>query len=247
MKKRIFGIAFMAMSLMAFNGMAQSTANSNNGSTKTEQCQKDGKKCGGEKAAKDGKGAKGDRQKDGKRGDRQKDGNGEKKNRMSAFEGLNLTDAQKTKLQELDAKRQAERQQKMEARKAQKEQQKANKQNGQADQKDLAARKAEKQQNDSVRKAERVADMKEYLVQVKEIIGPDNYVKFLENVYVQGGAQKGKAMGQGQKGGKQQMAHNKGGKSGNKQGGKSGKGQKQGQRQQGKSGQKTNTAAVASI
>ena len=236
MKKRILGIAFMAMSLMAFNGMAQSTANSSTDATKTEQCKKDGKKCCG-----------GEKQKDGKKfGDRQKDGkkHGMKRGGANPFEGLNLTEAQKSQLQQLDAKRKAEREKKMEAHKAEKEQMKANKQAGNADQKDLAARKAEKQMNDSVRNAQRIADMKEYLVQVKEIIGPDNYVKFLENVYVQGGANGGKAMGPGfgQKGGKH-MAHNKQGKS--NKGSKQGKGQKNGRRQE--NAQKSNTAAVATI
>lgn len=235
MKKRILGIAFMAMSLMAFNGMAQSTANSSNDAAKTEQCKKDGSKkcCGGEK------------QKDGKKfGDRQKDGkkHGVKRGGANPFEGLNLTEAQKSQLQQLDTKRKAEREKKMEAFKAEKEQMKANKQAGKADQKDLAARKAEMQKNDSVRSAARVADMREYLVQVKEIIGPDNYVKFLENVYVQGGAKGTKAIRQGQKGGKQ-MAHNKQGKSGKDR--KQGKGQKNGPRQG--NAQKSNTAAVATI
>lgn len=209
----------MAMSLMAFNGMAQSTSNAASAANKTENTQCANKEC---------KGKKGDKQK-GDRKDGKKMG---QKNRQNPFEGLNLTEAQKTQLQQLDAKRKAEREKKMEARKAEKEQMKAKKQNAQMDKKDLAARKAEKQQNDSIRKAARVADMREYLVQVKEIIGPDNYVKFLENVYVSGGMKGDKAVRQVQKGGKQHMAQGKSGK-----GSKMGKAGKQGQNgKQGKDG-----------
>ncbi|MDE6510977.1 MAG: hypothetical protein K2L00_02620, partial [Muribaculaceae bacterium] len=49
--------------------------------------------------------------------------------------------------------------------------------------------------------------------EVKAIIGPEQYVVFLENMYVNGGQQGGgKAIRQGHKGGRQGMAHNKGGK-----------------------------------
>lgn len=93
------------------------------------------------------------------------------------FDGLNITDAQKAQLQQLNASRR-------EARKAQ-----------------AATQKADRQRNDSARMAQRRADKKEYLEQVKAIIGPDQYVVFLENFYVNGGGQQrpgGKAMiGQG--------------------------------------------------
>ena len=45
-------------------------------------------------------------------------------------------------------------------------------------------RKEEKQRNDSARKADRQASRKAYLEEVKTIVGPDQYVLFLENMYV---------------------------------------------------------------
>lgn len=137
----------------------------------------------------------------------------------SPFEGLNLTDAQKTKLQELNAKKQAERKQQAEARKADKQQKR-----------DL------KMKNDSVKIAARKAAKKEYLEEVKAIIGPDNYVVFLENFYINGnqpGKDKpnkdfrpgkrpadGKFYGQGPKDGKQKAEGDR----------KDGKGRKEGRK-----------------
>lgn len=137
--------------------------------------------------------------------------------KMNPYEGLNLTDAQKTQLQQLDAKRR-------DAFKQQKQAQKDQKQ----------AQKAQKQEDKAARMEARKAAKKEYLEEVKAIIGPDQYVVFLENMYINAGnQQKGKAMMQGQRSGKQGMAHNKSGKyKGNKNGkNRSEKGQK-GSRQQ---------------
>ncbi len=94
--------------------------------------------------------------------------------RPNPFDELNLTDAQKTKLQELNEKCRAERQQQM---KTQKEEAK----------KEAQARKADKQHNDSMRIAERKAAKKKYLEEVKAIIGQDKYVTYLENMYINGG------------------------------------------------------------
>lgn len=81
----------------------------------------------------------------------------------SLFEGLNLTDTQKAQLQKLNADRKASREQ-------------------------LAkARKENKMRTDSAARVDRRASKKEYLEEVKAIIGPDQYVTFLENVYINGG------------------------------------------------------------
>lgn len=77
------------------------------------------------------------------------------------YQGLNLTDAQKSSLQKLDASR-------AEARRTAK-----------------AAKNADK----AAAKAARTADRRQYLQEVQEIIGPDQYVVFLENFYVNGNQQ----------------------------------------------------------
>ncbi len=93
--------------------------------------------------------------------------------RCRQFEGMTLTESQKSKLQNLDKQRQAARDKKV----AERRQQKAAKK---------AELKAERQRRDSSVNAERRAEQKEYLKNVKEIVGPDNYVIFLENYYMQG-------------------------------------------------------------
>ena len=167
MKKKVLGLALMAMALVGFNGMAQ------NNSQKNAQGCKAQTEC-----TKGGKGMK-----------------KETREMKNPYEGLNLTDAQKSKLAELDSKRMADRKAKMEARKAEVKGQKS-------------------QRNDADLKARmeaRKADKLEYLKEVKAIIGPDQYVVFLENFYVNGGGNHngGKAIRQG-KDGHKGMAHNKG-------------------------------------
>lgn len=187
MKKTVIGMALMAMALVGFNGMAQNTTQSCKAQTENSCC-KQGDKKGMKKEA---------------------------RGKMNPYEGLTLTEAQKGKLAELDAKQQAKRQAKMEARKADVQKGEAAK----AEKKNMtdAEKQAAKQAKMQARKAEKL----EYLQEVKEIIGPDQYVVFLENFYVNGGQQGGpKAMKQGQKGGKKSFAQgqNKGGK-GSKKGG----------------------------
>ncbi len=182
----------MAMALVGFNGMAQ-----NNSQSCTAQGCKAKTECS--------KGTKGTKK--------------EAREAKNPYEGLNLTDAQKSKLAQLDSKRQAERKAKMEARKAEANSQKAAK-------KDMT--EAEKQAAKKAKMEARKADKIEYLQEVKEIIGPDQYVVFLENFYVNdGGQQGGKAIRQG-KSGKQGMAHNKGDKGQRKGGDRKGQGKRAG-------------------
>lgn len=167
MKKKILGLAFIAMSLVSTSALAQteSTATKDN-CTQTECLNKGGKAGKGFKKARKGR---------------------------CAFEGLNLTDAQKAQLKQLGEKREA------------------------------AAREARKQKqaSDSTMRAARRASKKAYLEEVKAIIGPDQYVVFLENFYINGGNQQGKtAMRPGKDGrhGDKGMRfdHRKDGKRGNK-------------------------------
>lgn len=170
MKKKVLGLALMAMALVGFNGIAQNPSQKN-----AQVCCKAQAEC--VKANKELK--------------------KEAREKMNPYEGLTLTDAQKTKLAELDSKRMAARQAKMEARKAEMKDQKGDKSKYNGDMK--------------TRMDARKADKIEYLKEVKEIIGPDQYVVFLENMYVNdgGGNHGGKAIRQG-KDGKQGMAHSKG-------------------------------------
>lgn len=132
MKKKILGLALIAMSCVTFSSMAQTT-NDNTATTARQENVK------------------------GKKGARQE------RKAINPFEGLNLTDAQQAQLQQLDAKRKAARQEQAQAR------------------------KENKQKKDSARMADRRAAKKAYLEDVKAIVGPENYVVFLENMYVNGG------------------------------------------------------------
>lgn len=136
MKKKVLGLALVAMSLAAFSGMAQNTT-STTGTACIEKT-----KCA--KTDKCNRAAK-----------------------ANPYDGLTLTDSQKAQLQQLDARTRSDRQQ--EAR----------------------VRKEARQKNDSMRMADRKASRKSYLEQVKAIVGPDQYVVFLENMYVNGGGQHG--------------------------------------------------------
>ncbi len=95
------------------------------------------------------------------------------KARCNPFEGLTLTDAQKAKLEELRTQRAA-----------------AHKDRA----KDV---RADRHRRDSLGMAARRADKKKYLEEVKAIIGPDQYVIFLENMVVNGAPEHHKAFRQG--------------------------------------------------
>ena len=82
--------------------------------------------------------------------------------RKSAFDNMNLSADQKAKIEQLNQKRR-------EAVKTQ-----------------AQTRKADKQRGDSTARADRQAAQRQYLSELKSIIGPDNYVVFLEDFYVNG-------------------------------------------------------------
>lgn len=134
MKKRILGLALLAMSMATIGANAQTNAGDNGNCPKTE-CSRSQQKC-----------AKGDAMR--LRND-------------AVFDKMNLSADQKAKLQALEQKKAEVRKAKAEARKSQKQQRCADA---------CAAREAEK---------------KQYLQDLKAIIGPENYVIFLEDYYVQ--------------------------------------------------------------
>lgn len=167
MKKKVIGIALMAIALTGFTGMAQTAEQKSKAQIENVKTKK------GEKKA--------------------------LKEKKDPFEGLTLTEAQKSKLAELESRRQSERQAKMEGRQNQADGKKDGRTLSEADKKaKMEARKTSKE---------------EYLKEVKAIIGPDQYVMFLENMYINAGGHHhgGKAIRQG-KGSKQALAHNKSGK-----------------------------------
>ena len=186
MKKRILSIALIAMSLVSFTGFAQNAANN------TEEIQKENV-MGIKGDKKDGRPDKKRSDKKGKgkmdRGDR-KGGRMEKMRKGDPFADMNLSDSQRQQLNQLNSERKAAREQKM------------------------AARKETKQRNDSARMAERRADKKDYLNKVKAIVGPEQYVVFLENVYVNGngGNQHKAMMKKGHRDGKKDFANHRDGK-----------------------------------
>ncbi|MBD5195593.1 MAG: hypothetical protein HDS71_00920 [Bacteroidales bacterium] len=154
MKKKILSLAFVAVSLIGFNGIAKTSDNLDNNvkieQTSQKSCDKKMKKT-------------------------------QKRQAKNSFEGLNLTEAQKSSLEQLDKTR---REKMMTAKKE---------------------RKAEDKKIKNERRLARKAEKKEYLEQVKSIIGPEQYVIFLENAYVNnGGNHSVKAMSQKHKASKMQ-------------------------------------------
>ncbi|MDE6377186.1 MAG: Spy/CpxP family protein refolding chaperone [Duncaniella sp.] len=92
---------------------------------------------------------------------------GEPRDILKPFEGLNLTDQQKSKLQDL---KKAEMEQKKQLRE----------QNKQLKEKKRAEAKAKKEAGKQARAKER----RDYLAKIKSILTPEQYVQFLENNFV---------------------------------------------------------------
>lgn len=191
MMKKVLGIAMVALSLASASAFAQSNDNKVN-DTKKARIEKS---CAGMKKECKDKEVCG------------------KVVTLDEFEGINLTEAQKTQLTAL-------KQQQRDKIKAARELKKADKTAKKEDKKEMTKeqRIAKRQQMDAERKAQR----KDYLAKVKDIIGADNYVTFLENQYVQAPSKAGHGslMHKGDKKsprGDKQMAHKSQRKSDRKQ------------------------------
>lgn len=113
---------------------------------------------------------------------------------MRAFENLDLTDAQKTKLRSLMAEQKA----KKESFRDKKAERKDNKENLTAEQ---------RQQKRAEMMASRKQSRQDFLNGVKAILTPEQYTMFLENSF-NAGDRHGKEMKQGHKGHKDMKAHN---------------------------------------
>lgn len=137
MKKKFLCLALVAMSFVTFSSMAQSSATTTGAAMNIKE-----NVCANRADCK------------------------QKRACINLFEGIDLTEAQQAKLQELNTKQRAAREE------------------------SFKARKDTKQRMDSSRMADRRASRKSYLEEVKAIIGPEQYVVFLENFYVNGGNNK---------------------------------------------------------
>ncbi|MCM1356328.1 MAG: hypothetical protein NC212_07990 [Staphylococcus sp.] len=137
MKKKVLGLALAAITMVGFTSMAQTAADSNGKSPRQENIK-------GKKDMKQGRRAE-----------------------ANPFEGLNLSESQRSQLEQLKQKRQAERTEK------------------------AKVAKAERRAGAKAAKAERRAARKEHLAQIKAIIGQENYVTYLENLVLD--SRKGKA------------------------------------------------------
>lgn len=161
MKKNVLGFALLAMSFVAFNSFAQSTTNTCN-TTCAAKAQCDKVKC-----------------------DKQTKCKGYAK--ADLFAGLDLTDAQKAKLEQLKADRKAACEKVKAERKAQRE----------AMKKDGKKQQLTKEQKQAMRQecqAKCKAGFRKYLQDVKSIIGSEKYTQFLENMAVENHGHHGKGM-----------------------------------------------------
>lgn len=134
MKKTIFGFAALVLALAGFSASAQ-TSGDNTTTCSDTNCSTT--ECTVAKKAR-----------------------GQRAQKPSIFEGLDLTDAQKQQLKDLDTKFAADRKEVAEKAKAEKA-----------------------KAGDEIRKARQEARRK-YLADVKSIVGDKKYVEFLENYYL---------------------------------------------------------------
>lgn len=156
MKKIILSLAILVTTSMSIFA-ARAPQSPESKGAQVEQRDSKGKKHHGE-GKKDDKGKKGDKK------DRQKIHRGG----ANPFEGIDLSDEQKTKLKELQASLRPEPVKMTEEEKA-------------------SLTDEQKKQMKEEQKAKRENFRKDYLAGVKEILTPDQYVKFLENSYLQSG------------------------------------------------------------
>lgn len=141
MKKIFLSIAIISASI--FSSYAVTDTNINDGGKPRTECRKDSGEQSKDKRGKDGRG-------------------------MRAFEGINLTDAQKAKIKAL---REEQRAQKEAAKKARGEK-KENKESLTAEQ---------RQQMRAEKQAKRQQAKENFNAKVKAILTPELYAKFLEN------------------------------------------------------------------
>lgn len=148
MKKKFITIAAALALVMGIQANAQSNDNNSTSCTKTEQCTKAAK-------ARDGKSPRMNKQ-------------ARAFFSEQAFDGIQLTDAQKAGLQTLNEQQAAKRSEMAAAAKAAK-----------------AEAKQQRQLNDSTKRVARAQARRDYLNGVKSVLTPDQYVVFLENIVVE--------------------------------------------------------------
>lgn len=184
--KKVFVSIMMAAAIIAgSSAFAQTKADATTGATtQVEKCQKDGKDCKGEKKCKGDKKCKDAKDLKAKKINKTK---AVTRQQFNPFEGVQLTDDQQQRLQVL--------QQGLGPVQLSKEQMAKIPEN-----KNLTPE--QKQQLKAERQANKMEAKKKYLGGVKEILTPEQYVIFLENVYLYSPQSQGNAVGMRQAKGK---------------------------------------------
>ncbi len=133
LKFKTIGLAIIALSIAALPAMARDNNNTCKRADRQEQCRRDGnfrKDCKRDKEC------------------------------LRGFEGINLTDAEKARIKQLNQKRDS------------------------LACKNREARKTDRKRTDSIAAGRANDNRREYLEEVKAILGPERYVVYLENVFV---------------------------------------------------------------